>query len=224
MNFKYILKKSAKPWHYKLIHQMMYRYLSVPLTWVLLKLRATPNQVTTLNLLAKLASIVTAFMYLKLPTVILFELGILFDCADGAIARITKKFSKKGFLYDAIGDLLVNRIFYVALALGLFFHFRNNFNSIYILIAALTLLAVTSARERVFDYTEKTETNLEKAKEKNSIAAQIFTTLINFNKVAFPFIIFANLQIILAFYALNIATELLRTLFYLHTIFSTVKE
>ena len=227
MDLSSILKKSAKPSHHGVWHQMLWRYLSLPITWLLLRLKATPNQVTVIAAIVKGISIILYFSMAWLPAALVYELGILFDCADGAIARITRKFSRRGSLLDSISDIIIYRVFFVILAISLFLAYRN----VWMLLLALILFSVVTMRELVFVYGEKEIPHgndplkaMERMKSKFSVLARLLTITINFSRFVFPFIVLFPLQVILAFYLINILIEIIRLAFYLKTIFSVVKD
>lgn len=227
MNLSFILKKSTKPSHHGVWHQMVWRYLSLPLTWLLLKLKATPNQVTLIAAVVKGISIILYFSMAWLPAALVYELGILFDCADGAIARITRKFSRRGSLLDSISDIIVYRVFFVILAISLFLAYRN----VWILLLAIILFSAVTIRELVFVYGEKEIPHgndplkaMERMKSKFSVPARLLAITINFSRFVFPFIVLFPLQVVLAFFLLNISVEIIRLAFYLKTIFSVVKD
>lgn len=227
MNLSFILKKSTKPSHHGVWHQMVWRYLSLPLTWLLLKLKAAPNQVTLIAAVVKGISIILYFSMAWLPAALVYELGILFDCADGAIARITRKFSRRGSLLDSISDIIVYRVFFVILAISLFLAYRN----VWILLLAIILFSAVTIRELVFVYGEKEIPHgndplkaMERMKSKFSVPARLLAITINFSRFVFPFIVLFPLQVVLAFFLLNISVEIIRLAFYLKTIFSVVKD
>ncbi len=227
MKFSSILQKSAKPWHHGIWTQMIWRYFSLPLTWLLLKLNVTPNQATILASIVKGISLIFYLSMAWLPAAIIYELSILFDCADGAIARITRKFSRKGALLDSIADIIAYRAFFIVVAGALFLAYKN----IYILLLALTLFSLVTMRELVFVYGEKEIPHgndplkaMQSLKSRFSFPAKSIIMFINFSRFIFPFIVLFPLQAILAFYLLNIFVEVIRLAFYLKTIFSVVKN
>ena len=148
MNLEYIVSKSAKPWHHKIFHQMMWRYLSAPLVWFFLKIRLKPNQITFISLMSKTISIIFYLLFWKIPAVIMYEFSILCDCADGAVARIRNLSSTKGKLFDGIGDTVAQHIFFMILPIALFLKYKN----LNILIIGFVLYALVSTREIICAY------------------------------------------------------------------------
>ena len=225
MNLEYIVSKSAKPWHHKIFHQMMWRYLSAPLVWFFLKIRLKPNQITFISLMSKTISIIFYLLFWKIPAVIMYEFSILCDCADGAVARIRNLSSTKGKLFDGIGDTVAQHIFFMILPIALFLKYKN----LNILIIGFVLYALVSTREIIcaYGYIElknKYSSKREGLKSRYGISSKIFAMAINFSRVAFPFIILFPLTIVEIFYMANVLIEFLRIVFYTHTIFSSIEE
>jgi len=95
--------KGIKP-QGEIVNTLLYRPLSYPFVRLAAKLKITPNFVTGLSFLsAFLAAIAFGFGNVYLGALFFF-LRHYFDCADGALARMTKNFSKYGAMLDGIGD------------------------------------------------------------------------------------------------------------------------
>ncbi|MHA1672723.1 MAG: CDP-alcohol phosphatidyltransferase family protein, partial [Promethearchaeota archaeon] len=96
-------RKGIKP-QGEIVNTLLYRPLSYPFVRLAAKLKLTPNFVTGLSFLsAFLAAIFFGFGKVYLGALFFF-LRHYFDCADGALARMTKNFSKYGAMLDGIGD------------------------------------------------------------------------------------------------------------------------
>lgn len=97
------------------------RKFSKILTWVAVRIGATPNQVTFFSFLVGLLS---AFCFSRgnlLNTFFgaaLLQLSIIIDCVDGELARYTRKFSKLGAWLDAVTDRVKEYLVFLALAIG----------------------------------------------------------------------------------------------------------
>ena len=97
------------------------RKFSKVLTWVAVRIGATPNQVTTLSFLIGLYS---AYLFSRgefLPIffgALLLQVSIIVDCVDGELARYTRKFSKLGAWLDAVTDRVKEYLVYLGLAYG----------------------------------------------------------------------------------------------------------
>ncbi len=97
------------------------RKFSKLLTWVAVRIGATPNQVTTLSFLIGLYS---AYLFSRgefLPILfgaVLLQISIIVDCVDGELARYTRKFSKLGAWLDAVTDRVKEYLVYLGLAYG----------------------------------------------------------------------------------------------------------
>ena len=96
------------------------RKLSIPVSRLLVKLRVTPNMVTTGVLAMGLVATALVFFpeYLWIAA-ILFQLGSVFDGSDGEVARLTFGGSKAGAWYDSIADSVRYVSFYAVLNIGL---------------------------------------------------------------------------------------------------------
>ncbi|MDA1196503.1 MAG: CDP-alcohol phosphatidyltransferase family protein [Nanoarchaeota archaeon] len=222
MNLKQIVDKAAKPWHRQYFHQMLYKWLASPFIWVFLKIKTTPNQITALATLCKLIALPFYLTLNQIPAIIFHQLWYILDGADGSVARIRNLSSKRGAMIDGILDTITNNLFFIALPLGVFLAYKST----NIIILAMTLLAIVGIRESLCakgDGETYTQTR-ESTKQKFARLAKVFSSLINFNKVIFPFIILFPLTVILHFYLLNIAVETIRILFYSHMLITSIKK
>jgi len=97
------------------------RKFSKILTWVAVKVGATPNQVTLLSFAIGLYSAYSfsrgTFLSILLGAVLL-QLSIIVDCVDGELARYTRKFSKLGAWLDAVTDRVKEYLVFLGLAYG----------------------------------------------------------------------------------------------------------
>ena len=97
------------------------RKFSKLLTWLAVKVHATPNQVTLLSFAMGLYS---AYLFSRgtfvtiLSGAILLQLSIIVDCVDGELARYTRKFSKVGAWLDAVTDRVKEYMVFLGLAYG----------------------------------------------------------------------------------------------------------
>ncbi|MGA1333904.1 MAG: CDP-alcohol phosphatidyltransferase family protein [Candidatus Nanopelagicaceae bacterium] len=97
------------------------RKFSKLLTWLAVRVKATPNQVTLISFAIGLYS---AFCFTKgtfsqtLLGAVLLQLSIIVDCVDGELARYTRKFSKLGAWLDAVTDRVKEYMVFLGLAIG----------------------------------------------------------------------------------------------------------
>lgn len=97
------------------------RKFSKILTWVAVKIGATPNQVTLLSFVIGLLS---AYSFSRggfastLLGALLLQLSIIVDCVDGELARYTRKFSSLGAWLDAVTDRVKEYLVFFGLAYG----------------------------------------------------------------------------------------------------------
>ena len=97
------------------------RKFSKVLTWLAVKVGATPNQVTLISFAIGLYSAYSfslgGFWNLFLGAVLL-QLSIIVDCVDGELARYTRKFSQLGAWLDAVTDRVKEYMVFLGLAMG----------------------------------------------------------------------------------------------------------
>ncbi|NBV11861.1 MAG: CDP-alcohol phosphatidyltransferase family protein [Actinobacteria bacterium] len=97
------------------------RKFSKLLTWLAVRVNATPNQVTLISFAIGLYSAYSfaqgSFWWIFLGAVLL-QLSIIVDCADGELARYTRKFSKLGAWLDAVTDRVKEYMVFLGMAIG----------------------------------------------------------------------------------------------------------
>ena len=119
------------------------RKLSKILTWVAVKIKATPNQVTLLSFAIGLYS---AYLFSRgtfasiLLGAILLQVSIIVDCVDGELARYTRKFSKLGAWLDAVTDRVKEYMVFLGLAYGASLEGKN------LWIPAMAMMAIQTFR------------------------------------------------------------------------------
>jgi phosphatidylglycerophosphate synthase len=94
------------------------RRLSPYATWLLLRTPLTPNGVTWLMVLSGVCAAAVLTLPGILPAVaavLLIQLQILFDCADGEVARWQQRYSPAGVYIDRIGHYLTESLLPIAL-------------------------------------------------------------------------------------------------------------
>ena len=120
------------------------RRFSKVLTWVAVKIGATPNQVT----LASFAiGLYAAYLFALGDTwsliggAILLQVSIIVDCVDGELARYTRKFSELGAWLDAITDRVKEYAVFLGLAYGAMVQHGQN-----LWLLAAVLMAIQTFR------------------------------------------------------------------------------
>ena len=120
------------------------RRFSKILTWVAVKIGATPNQVTIASFAIGLYA---AYLFAQGDTwslisgAILLQVSIIVDCVDGELARYTRKFSELGAWLDAITDRVKEYAVFLGLAYGAFVHNGQN-----LWVLAAVLMAIQTFR------------------------------------------------------------------------------
>lgn len=119
------------------------RKFSKVLTWLAVKIGATPNQVTLLSFAIGLYSAYSFsrgdFWSIFLGALLL-QLSIIVDCVDGELARYTRKFSKLGAWLDAVTDRVKEYLVFLGLAYGA----ANEGTNLW--IPALAMMAIQTFR------------------------------------------------------------------------------
>jgi len=106
--------------------------LSLGLTWLLVKTRVTPNQVTAASIATGLGcALAYAFGYFLLGSLLLF-LSHIFDCTDGNLARAKSEFSPIGKWLDMAGDRISEAAIFIGVAI---FFIRTGTSEYWILIS-----------------------------------------------------------------------------------------
>jgi hypothetical protein len=100
----------------------------------------TPNRLTTIATLVKLAG---AWLILDrehwVLSVVLLQLGIIFDHLDGTLARYRRTFTKLGSYYDKVSDIITWCI--IVMVLGWQAYVQSG-QAMYILFAAASVIAL----------------------------------------------------------------------------------
>ena len=97
------------------------RKFSKLFTWLAVRLKMTPNQVTLISFAVGLLS---AYEFSRgdfwsiFTGAVLLQLSIIIDCVDGELARYTRQFSQLGAWLDAITDRIKEYLVFFALAYG----------------------------------------------------------------------------------------------------------
>jgi phosphatidylglycerophosphate synthase len=138
------------------------RRFSKVLTWVAVKIGATPNQVT----LASFAiGLYAAYLFALGDTwsliggAILLQVSIIVDCVDGELARYTRKFSELGAWLDAITDRVKEYAVFLGLAYGAMVQHGQN-----LWLLAAVLMAIQTFRH-LSDYNFSQVVKARKAEE-----------------------------------------------------------
>jgi phosphatidylglycerophosphate synthase len=137
-----------------LFGRLYMRKLSPRVTWLLARLGISPNTVTVLFVVCGVAAgVVVAFGGLATAIIaaVLVQAGLLFDCADGELARLTKRDnSVRGIYLDRIGHYLCDAAMIVGLGLRAQGHLTTSGRYVTAgLFAALLALLVKTETDNV---------------------------------------------------------------------------
>ena len=119
------------------------RKFSKLLTWLAVRIGATPNQITVISFAIGLYS---AYSFSKgdfwsiFLGAFLLQVSIIVDCVDGELARYTRRFSKLGAWLDAVTDRVKEYMVFLGLAYGAYQDGRN------LWIPAMVLMVIQTFR------------------------------------------------------------------------------
>jgi phosphatidylserine synthase len=117
--------------------------LSPIFTKIFLKLGLTPNEVTICMILSGLIGGVLFLVpniFIKMIGIIFIHLWYIFDCSDGEVARITRRFSKFGKEIDFTAHIVNHPIYNIAFALSLIS--LNRYNPLLIVFTFMLLASL----------------------------------------------------------------------------------
>jgi len=100
----------------------IHRIARITIVQPLAKTSVTPNQLTTVRLIAGVAAaaaLAVGSPFWQQAGAGIFILSMLLDRADGDLARLTGRTSPGGHTYDLIADSLSNALFFAGLGIGL---------------------------------------------------------------------------------------------------------
>jgi CDP-diacylglycerol--glycerol-3-phosphate 3-phosphatidyltransferase len=109
--------KDNMEWKYP-ITKYIYRKFSKPAARLFYKLNFESNQVTVLSLVLGIISALLLSQSMFLIGLIILFLSEVLDCADGDLARLKKKVSKKGEFLDSFLDRIVEVFLFYGLILA----------------------------------------------------------------------------------------------------------
>ncbi len=119
------------------------RKFSKILTWVAVRVKATPNQVTLLSfaigLYAAYSFSLGTFTSILIGAILL-QVSIIVDCVDGELARYTRRFSKLGAWLDAVTDRVKEYMVFLGLAYG------ASLEGLELWIPAMAMMAIQTFR------------------------------------------------------------------------------
>lgn len=99
-----------------------YRRLAHLIIPLFVKMRLSPNQVTTLSLITGLLAAWMVYSQNFIAGAVLIIAAVVFDCCDGQIARLTGKTSPFGRIMDGAFDMIWITALWLAIYFSGFFH------------------------------------------------------------------------------------------------------
>lgn len=146
---------------------VLYRRVSIYLTWIILHTRMTANQVTVLEVMVSSGG--SLFFLFKDPLYwvlgfLVLQVSIILDCTDGEVARYRKTFSHRAEQY---GHIVKDIFLHAFVTIGLYFIF-NHF--IILILGILTILC----RSYLFVVLPKAILRMDR---KKSLLAKIITEI-----------------------------------------------
>jgi phosphatidylglycerophosphate synthase len=94
-----------------------YRAVSIYPSMVLARLGVTPNQITVFWVLLGLVGATglgSGAFRIRLAGALLLQISYLLDFVDGEVARLERRSSKRGYLYDLAGHALIKTLLFLA--------------------------------------------------------------------------------------------------------------
>src|SRR5580700_7167993 len=134
-----------------LFGRLYMRKLSPRATWVFARLGLSPNAVTLGFIVCGVAAgVVVAFGGLATAIVaaVLVQAGLLCDCADGELARLTKRTSIGGVYLDRVGHYLCDAAFIIGLGFRAQGHLTTSGRYVTAGLAAAVLAILVKAEDR----------------------------------------------------------------------------
>ena len=161
----------------EVVNQVINRPLAFLIAKGFYKIKRSPNFVTLWSMIFGVSS--GYFFYkgnynLLIVAALLLEMMILFDCADGQLARMTNKSSKMGKTLDGLADLMTHISIFYGIAVGIYVRNGQIFPFVLAVLSQLTFylhIILYDHFKNVFihvtkpDYMDKVETP-EELKEK----------------------------------------------------------
>ena len=146
---------------------VIYRRISIYLTWLILHTRITANQVTALEVIVSSGG--SLFFLFEDPLFwvlgfLVLQLSIILDCTDGEVARYRKTFTHRAEQY---GHIIKDIFLHTFVTLGLFFMFNH------IIICVLGILTI-GCRSYLFVVLPKAILRMDR---KRSLLAKIITEI-----------------------------------------------
>lgn len=115
--------------------------VSLFLTWILVKTRVSPNQVTAASILFGFGcAICYAFGYFHIGSLFLFISHVL-DCTDGNLARAKSLFSPIGKWFDMVGDRIAEAMIFTGIG---FYFIRTGASEYWIVISFVDAILLSA--------------------------------------------------------------------------------
>ncbi|GGL72150.1 hypothetical protein GCM10011575_33200 [Microlunatus endophyticus] len=123
-------------------------------TWLALRTRVTPNQITAISLAIGILAgllIFTGRPAAWIAAAVLLQLSLIIDCMDGEVARFTRRYSDFGGWLDGIGDRVKEYLAFAAVAVvAVRDHHHYGW-----LLAAIAMVVVTARHLEDYAYTDR---------------------------------------------------------------------
>lgn len=213
INYKEILKNSYNKYTKKHFYGRFYSTISLPFIILFLKLKFSPNLITSFSLILGILSGIAYVRYSVLFAIILFELSVILDYSDGNVAIFTNRTSKFGAWFDLTVDRIIFSLFVICMSIGIFL----KYNEPIILILGFIIIAIKTMRDynelhinSTSSYRETTQSIKNTFKSKFGYLPLIAEFVLDLMTFAFPFIVLFNFTIILYFFSIYLFTEVVR--------------
>ena len=118
----------------------IFRPAAFVIVWIIRKTKITPNHITIISFIFGVTAGVMLALCNHVLAFIALLLMVIFDCADGQLARLTGRSSKIGKILDVTADILSYFSFFTGVAVYRY-TLTGNFNEFYFI--PLSFLAIT---------------------------------------------------------------------------------
>jgi hypothetical protein len=141
--------------------------LAARLIWLIANFtKITPNNLTTISLIIGLLSGIFFIKGDLILGAILFQISYLFDAMDGKLARVQKKSSNIGELYDNITDRIKIFVWTTSLFIGITFNFPQYYSILLtVILFGYSYLSLTDSNLWLFYEKFKVNKNITKKSE-----------------------------------------------------------
>ncbi len=175
-----------------------YRKISLRITWLLIRTKITPNQVTLFSLIL---SIIAALLFVpgiysySILGIVFLHLSFLMDHVDGEIARYKNLKSPFGAWFDQITDRIMESLVFISITIGIYNNTNNYLVFIFGMLAVFNLFMIGHIRGTTsqLGFEHKSELKIGKKVHIGSVDTTLFLITVGavFNLLYYVLIFYA---------------------------------